>query len=160
MSKERQAVRQSKMPKGGAYRQYREFFVGRGGFLAYLRYDLAMFCGGPMPGALGHLLRKWLYSGMCASARKVAWGRNVSIRHPFKMEIGRGSNIDDNCFLDARGAEPGGFSIGDLTIPGADSVCRSKCPRVSTWRTWPIPCRWDAGKKARHSTCWQEAEQA
>jgi acetyltransferase-like isoleucine patch superfamily enzyme len=98
---------------GSALRRYQDFFVGRRGLWPLLRYEVAACLAGPMPGALGLLLRRRFYRKVCGRVGKgVVFGRNVALRHPWKMEIGDGSGFDDGCFLDARGAEAKGFRIG------------------------------------------------
>jgi acetyltransferase-like isoleucine patch superfamily enzyme len=112
--------------RSSALRKYREFFVGKGGLVALARYELAALAG-PLPGALGYLLRKWLYRRLCRRVgRGVQWGRNTVLRHPVKIEIGEGTGIDDDCLLDARGAPEDGFKIGDRVLIARGVVLRAK----------------------------------
>ena len=101
----------------GALARYQEVCVGRRGLWALLKYEFATTVATPFPGAAGYLLRRFLYRRLMKRVgRGVAFGRNVILRHPHKMEIGEGSGFDDDCFLDARGAEEGGFRIGSNVI--------------------------------------------
>lgn len=106
-----------------ALQKYREFFVGRPGVMPLLKYELFTCLAGARSGALGYLLRKKLYPQLCGQVgRGVQWGRNITIRHGWKMRIGSGTAIDDNCLLCARGADAGGFVIGEGVLITRDTT--------------------------------------
>ncbi len=111
----------------GALGKYSDFFVGYGGVGAMLRYELFTVLAGPRVGSIGYLLRKKLFGrlmGECGSG--VQWGRNVSLRHPFKMAIGQGAAFDDDTLLDARGVEAGQFSVGARTLVARNVLIQAK----------------------------------
>ena len=57
-----------------------------------------------VPGALGLFLRSKLYPLILGRVgRNVAFGCNVVLRHPHKIEIDDNVVIDDQCCLDAKG---------------------------------------------------------
>jgi acetyltransferase-like isoleucine patch superfamily enzyme len=99
----------------GPSRKYADFFTGRPGLPAFLRYELANAIARPCPGALGYFLRSKLWPGLLAECGTgVPIGEHTSIRHPGKIRIGARSAIDDFVLLCARGAEDDrGFVIGD-----------------------------------------------
>lgn len=109
---------------GSALRKYQTFFIGSMGMGRLLRYEVAMLVAADTRGALGYVLRKFLFPGLFASVGKgVQFGRNLSLRCPFFIELGDRVAIDDNCALDARGTRgPGGFSIGSETLVARDVV--------------------------------------
>lgn len=100
-----------------ALRKYASFFVGRPGMRRLLAYELITCLTWSRAGALGYWMRKHLYPRLCGEVgRAVQWGRNVTLRHAWKIRIGSGTVIDDNCLLCARGAEDGGFVIGEQVL--------------------------------------------
>ena len=113
--------------KASALRKYADFFVGDPGLPALARYELFTGLGCVTPGAAGYLVRKLLYPrllGRCG--RGVQWGRNITLRHPFKMHVGDGTAIDDDCLLDARGTTPGQFTLGAGTLIARACLVQSK----------------------------------
>lgn len=120
-------------PTASPLQKYAGFFVGRPGLMPLLTYELITAAGCMTPGAAGYLLRKLLYPrliGRCG--RGVQWGRNITLRHPFKMRLGDGVAIDDDCLLDARGAPaagPGsesGFTLGEGVLIARACLIQSK----------------------------------
>lgn len=109
---------------GSAFRKYGDFFVGRPGWAAFLRYEAAMLLAQGTRGALGFVLRKHLYPGLFDEVgRGVNFGRDISLRCPGRMRLGDQVAIDDGCALDARGADgPGDFVIGPRTLIARDTI--------------------------------------
>lgn len=113
--------------KSSALQKYVEFFVGQEGLFSLIKFELINGLMGPLPGALGFLLRKLFYPRIMESVgRGVNFGRNVSLRHPGKMRIGERTAIDDNCLLDARGVSVGQFVIGGNVLIARDCLIQSK----------------------------------
>jgi acetyltransferase-like isoleucine patch superfamily enzyme len=111
----------------GSLRNYQDMFIGRSGWLSLLDYELAMMVGRPMSGALGYLTRRWLYRRIVPGVGPgVVWGRNVTVRHGGKMRIAAHTAIDDDCLLCARGADPGGFVLGEGVLVARGSVIQVK----------------------------------
>ena len=110
-------------PGESAAAKYRRIFVGRDGLVPLLRYELAAMLARAIPGALGYLLRKWLYPALLKRAGAgIQWGRNVVLRHPGKIVIGARTAIDDDCLLCARGAGEDGFVIGSDVLVARSSI--------------------------------------
>jgi acetyltransferase-like isoleucine patch superfamily enzyme len=107
-----------------ALARYRAFFVGQEGWLPLLRYEAAMMLAAGMRGALGFALRKALFPGLFASCGSgVNFGVGIALRCPARMKIHDGVAIDDNCVLDARGAEGAdGFAIGSASLIARDTI--------------------------------------
>ena len=107
--------------------KYADIAVGRKGLGALLSYDLACWLASPMPGALGYFVRGKVYPRLLGQAGKgLVIGRNVCIRHPGRIRIGKEVVIDDNCVLDAKGDSDDGITIGDGVILGRNTIVSCK----------------------------------
>lgn len=112
---------------GSALHKYQDFFVGRRGLGAMLKYELIVALAMSRRGAPGFVLRKKLYPMLMHEVgRGVQWGRNVSLRCPAFMAIGEGTMVDDDVLLDARGAGAGGFRIGPRVLIARQCLVQSK----------------------------------
>jgi len=101
--------------------------VGRPGFGALLKYELIVVVAQAVPGALGLVLRRWLYPlllGGCG--RNVVFGQNVVLRHPHKIHVGDDVVVDDNCLLDAKGETNRGIRIGNGVFVGRNTILSCK----------------------------------
>jgi acetyltransferase-like isoleucine patch superfamily enzyme len=113
--------------KGGAAARYRELVLGRPGLGALIGYEAVLLASQWVPGALGLVLRKFLYPTlMGATGRDVVFGQNVTIRHPGRIAIGNHVVIDDQCMLDAKGANNRGIDIHDGVFVGRNSILSCK----------------------------------
>ena len=110
-----------------------DFFIGRPGLPAFLRYELANAIARPCPGTLGYFLRSKLWPGLLAECgTDVLIGEHTSIRHPGKIRIGARSAIDDFVLLCARGAEDDrSFVIGDDVLVTRHAVLQVKVGSLS-----------------------------
>ena len=121
--------------KNSALQKYVDFFVGREGILSLLKFELINSLMGPMPGAPGFLLRKLFFPKLMKSVgRGVNFGRNVTMRHPGKIQIGDHTAIDDNCLLDAKGVSNDGISIGSGVFIGRNSILSCKNGNIKLGR--------------------------
>ncbi|MCA9471126.1 MAG: acyltransferase [Nitrospirales bacterium] len=108
-------------------KKYQNFFVGSSSLLALLKFEFLTVFLGPLPGALGLLLRKQLFPSLCKKVGKgVVWGRNISLRHPGKITLGDRVAIDDHCLVDAKGGEPEGITIGNDVLIARSSIIQAK----------------------------------
>lgn len=116
---------------GSAWVKYADLAVGRRGLLAFLKYESACWLLSPMPGALGYALRGLLYPRLLASSGKgLLIGRNVCIRHPGNIRVGRSVVIDEGCVLDAKGDVTCGLSVGDGVFIGRGTILSCKGGRI------------------------------
>jgi acetyltransferase-like isoleucine patch superfamily enzyme len=107
--------------------KYADLIVGRPGLGALLKYELVVLLAQGRSGALGLVLRKWLYPALLGSCgRNVVFGQNVVLRHPHKIRIGDNVVIDDNCLLDAKGSSNAGIRIGSGVFIGRQSILSCK----------------------------------
>jgi acetyltransferase-like isoleucine patch superfamily enzyme len=107
--------------------KYRDLFVGRPGWWALFKYELALMLGSWVPGAIGFVLRSRLYPLVLGSVgSNVIFGVNVTLRHPHKIHIGDNVVIDDLCCLDAKGTDNKGLSIGNGVFIGRNTILSCK----------------------------------
>jgi len=107
-------------------KKYQELVIGNDNFFNLLKYE---FCNifNSTPGALGLLLRKVLYKKLFKKAGKnVIFGRNITLRSPFKIILGNNIIIDDNCLLDAKGKKEDGIVIHDNVVIERNSILNCK----------------------------------
>ncbi len=80
-----------------------------------------------VPGALGLFLRARLYPCLLAACgRNVAFGANVTLRHPRKIRLGDDVAVDDGCVLDAKGSANEGIRIGNRVFLGRNTIVACK----------------------------------
>ena len=112
---------------GSSADTYEALVVGRRGWGALLTFELITSVLGPMPGAAGLALRKWVYPRLFKRVGSgVLWGRNIALRHPGKIELGSRVAIDDHCLLDAKGAGAQGLRIGNEVLIARDTIIQAK----------------------------------
>ena len=115
-----------------ALKKYQKFFVGSSSLGVLMKFELITMVFGPMPGALGLVLRKQFFPSLCQKVGTgVVWGRNISLRHPGNIELGDRVAIDDNCLVDAKGSETEGIKIGDDVLIARSSIIQAKNGPIS-----------------------------
>ena len=107
--------------------KYTALFVGKKGLWPLLKYELIQMFVSPAPGALGLWLRKIFYPRiMKRVGRGVVFGRNITLRHPHKIEIGDNTFVDDLAVLDAKGGSNAGIRIGANAFIGRNTTLSCK----------------------------------
>jgi acetyltransferase-like isoleucine patch superfamily enzyme len=107
--------------------RYADLVIGRQGLWPLIRYELVMLLSSWVPGALGLFLRSKLYPLILGRVgRNVAFGTNVVLRHPHKIQIGDNVVVDDNCCLDAKGTTNRGIEVGDGVFLGRNTILSCK----------------------------------
>jgi acetyltransferase-like isoleucine patch superfamily enzyme len=110
-----------------AREKYAALVVGRRGWGALIQHEFVALFSQNVPGALGLVLRKFLYPSLLGSCgRGVVFGQNVVLRHPRKIRIADNVVIDDNCLIDAKGESNGGIEIGSGVFIGRNSILSCK----------------------------------
>lgn len=108
-------------------KMYIELTTGDVKLTKFLYYEIITSLLGPIPGALGFFLRQKFYPILFKSVGKnLIIGRNVTIRHPGKIEIGDHVTIDDNCLIDSNGAGPEGVVFEDYVIVNRNCMIQAK----------------------------------
>ena len=110
-----------------ALQKYQAFAIGSSSLSTLLKYEFLTGVFGPIPGALGLVLRKQFYKSLFGSVgRGVVFGKSITVRHPHKIHIGDNVVIDDYAVLDAKGINNQGIVIGNNVMIGRDSVISCK----------------------------------
>lgn len=103
----------------GAFAKYRALVIGQEGLWPLIKFELITGLFGLIPGALGLFLRSRFYPCLFAACgRGVVFGRNLTIRHPHRIRLGRGVILCDDVTLDGKGHEGQGLIIGDGVFLG------------------------------------------
>ncbi len=107
--------------------KYSGLFLGRKSLWGLVKYEFISLFVTPLPGALGFWLRKVFYPRLLKKVGPgVVFGRNITLRHPHKIVIGRHTFIDDNAVLDAKGSANEGIRIGDNAYIGRNTILSCK----------------------------------
>jgi acetyltransferase-like isoleucine patch superfamily enzyme len=107
--------------------KYRDLVIGRPGVWPLLAHEFVMIVASWVPGALGLVLRSWLYPLILGGVgRNVVFGANVTLRHAHKIRIGNNVVIDDACCLDAKGTDNQGIRIGNGVFVGRNTILSCK----------------------------------
>ena len=116
-----------KRARSSPLRSYKELTTGEVGWGTFIGYELATMLLAPLPGAVGFLLRQKAYRHLFGGlGRGLVLGRNVVVRHPASMRLGDEVTIDDGSLIDARGAGPDGFRLGDGVIINRNCMLQAK----------------------------------
>ncbi|MGP1272578.1 MAG: acyltransferase [Phycisphaerales bacterium] len=116
---------------GSALQKYQTTIVGSRSLLRLASFELRQLLSSHIPGALGLALRKLLYPGLFGACGKgTVFGRNLVLRQPARIRIGRGVVIDDHCCLDAISDEQTAIEIGDTTMFGVGTKLSAKMGRI------------------------------
>lgn len=103
--------------------KYRDVVLGAGaGWGRLVYFELATLVAGNLSGALGLALRRLLYRPLLGGlGGRVALGRGLVLRHPGRVRIGDRVLIDEQCVLDAKGADEG-IDVGDGTLLSRETI--------------------------------------
>jgi len=117
---------------GGALAKYRALTIGEASIFYFLKFEIITTLFSAIPGGLGFFLRGIFYRGLFKSCgRGVVFGRNMTLRHPKKVSLGRGVVFDDNTVVDAKGIGNDGVRIGDHVLVGRNSILSCKGGSIS-----------------------------
>ncbi len=115
------------LTKGSAFGAYRALMYGNAGLGQIVWAELLFTLLGGLGGAVGLFLRMKLYPTLFKSCgRKVVFGKNVTLRHPHKIVLGDGVVLDDNCVVDAKGADNSGIVLRDRVYVGRNTIVYCK----------------------------------
>ncbi len=113
--------------QASALRKYRDLCYGEVSLLRVLAMELVLLLVNGLPGALGLWLRGKLYRPFFRTVgRGVVFGRNLTLRHPHKINLGDRVIVDDNAVLDAKGADNNGITIGNNVYVGRNTIVYCK----------------------------------
>ncbi len=111
----------------GMLSKYKTVFTGKVSFFYLLKYEFIITFIAPLPGALGLFLRKLFFKTLFKKTGKgVIFGKNMTIRHPKKIEIGNNVVFDENSVIDAKGDDNIGIKIEDNVFIGRNTILSCK----------------------------------
>lgn len=112
--------------------RYQELALGTTSLWYLIKYELVMLFASWVPGALGLVLRKFLYPRVLGSVgRNVVFGQGVVIRHGPKIKLGDNVVVDDGAVLDAKGSSNQGIRVNENTIISRNAVLSCKNGDIS-----------------------------
>lgn len=115
-----------------SFARYQDLALGSDSLWYLFKFELIMLFASWVPGALGLVLRKFLYPHILGSVgRNVVFGQNVAIRHGLKIIIGDNVIVDDGAVLDAKGGANTGIVIGADSIISRNVVLSCKNGDIS-----------------------------
>jgi acetyltransferase-like isoleucine patch superfamily enzyme len=110
----------------GALAHYQEVVVGARGLGPLLRYEILHGLLGPLPGAVGLLLRSRLYGGLLGRAgRGMIIGRSVTLRGPAKIFLEDRVVLDEQVEISVRD-EGGRVAIGAGTHVSRGTIMHTR----------------------------------
>lgn len=110
-----------------AFRKYRDVYYGDTSLLHVVKTELIVTLTAGLSGALGLFLRQMLYPGLFKSCgRRVVFGKNLTLRHAHKIDLGDRVVLDDNAVIDAKGESNQGIAIGDDVYVGRNTIIYCK----------------------------------
>jgi acetyltransferase-like isoleucine patch superfamily enzyme len=127
MSTPAMTPQQSMMTGRSGFALYRELAVGAdASVLAFLYYEWCQCCLAGLGGAAGFGLRALCYPPLFKSCgKRPAFGRNVLVRNPSRISIGKKALIDDYAVLDVRGNDAS-IALGDYVSVGRFTTLAAK----------------------------------
>lgn len=112
------------MARKSPFKAYIEATVGKESIWKFIKYEMITDLFGLLPGAVGYIARHLFYPSLFAEAgRGLVIGRNVVIRRPGKIKIGKNVTIDDNALIDG-GVH--GINISDGVTINRNCVIKAK----------------------------------
>ena len=113
--------------KRSGFRVYRDLMYGDSSIFHVFKCELITLLCSSLPGAFGLAMRSVLYPAMFAKVgKKVVFGRNLTLRHTHKIELGDHVIVDDNAVLDAKGESNNGIRIASHVYIGRNTIVYCK----------------------------------
>jgi acetyltransferase-like isoleucine patch superfamily enzyme len=110
------------LTQGSAFGAYRALMYGDMSLGKIIWAELLFTLFGGLGGAAGLFLRMKLYPSLFKSCgRKVVFGKNVTLRHPHKIDLGAGVVLDEGSMVDAKGSTNRGISLGERVYVGRNT---------------------------------------
>jgi uncharacterized protein (TIRG00374 family) len=103
--------------------KYADIVIGRLNLWRLFKYEMVSFFCLPLPGMIGYALRQISLPAILRKQGKGAvWSRNVTLRHPQKISVGKRCVIEEYCSLSAQGDERSGITLGEEVLLGRGTV--------------------------------------
>lgn len=117
---------------GSALRSYQDVMVGSRKLTTLLYFEWCLWLG-PVPGALGMVLRRLFWPRLFGSCgRGCVFGPGIVLRHPGRIHLGREVVVGERCILDGRhGQSATAITLGDEVMLSNDVVLSCKNGMIS-----------------------------
>ena len=113
--------------KKSSFAKYRALFIGKSSVFYLIKFELVTTLFSAVPGGLGLFLRKLFFPWLFKKCGKgVVFGKNMTLRHTRKVNIGDGVVFDDNTVIDAKGEDNDGIRIGHRVLIGRNTIISCK----------------------------------
>ncbi|WP_339137999.1 MAG: acyltransferase [Candidatus Electrothrix sp. GW3-4] len=113
--------------KGSPLSKYQDVIIGNRSLFSFLYYEWCQLLG-PIPGALGMILRKLFWPALFASCGKgCMFAAGIVLRQPGKIHLGDAVVLSEGCILDGRhGTESVSIRLGNNVILSNDVMISCK----------------------------------
>ncbi|HNW59302.1 MAG TPA: flippase-like domain-containing protein [bacterium] len=103
--------------------KYAEIVIGPLQLWRLIKYEMVtLFCM-PLPGMIGYALRQISLPALLRRQGKgTVWSRNVTLRHPHKISVGKRCVIEEYCSLSAQGDDDSAITLGEEVLLGRGTV--------------------------------------
>ncbi len=113
--------------KKSPLQKYQDIVVGNYKLRHLIKYEVIVLFFGVLPGILGHFFRKVFYPALFGSVGKgTIFDRAITIRHGYKIKIGRRCVISEYCGLTAQGDDASGIKLGNEVLLGRGTVLNTR----------------------------------
>jgi acetyltransferase-like isoleucine patch superfamily enzyme len=117
--------------RASALSKYRAMFVGTQSLSALLAYEFGVALLGPVPGGLGLALRRAVLPRLLGSAGgNLLVARNVTLRCPRRIHVGRNVTLDEGAVLDAKGGSGAAVRLGNDVLIGRNCILSGTDARI------------------------------
>ncbi len=113
--------------KKSPLQKYQDIVVGNYKLRHLIKYEVIVLFFGVLPGILGHFFRKVFYPALFGGVGKgTIFDRAITIRHGYKIKIGRRCVISEYCGLTAQGDDASGIKLGNEVLLGRGTVLNTR----------------------------------
>ena len=110
-----------------SFQKYKAIYHGDVSLWRMYRTECVLGAFGRSCGPLGLALRKLVFPGLFKTCGKgTVFGKNITLRHPAKISLGKNVIVDDGEMLDAKGSSNSGISIGANVFVGRNTIIYCK----------------------------------
>jgi acetyltransferase-like isoleucine patch superfamily enzyme len=108
-------------------KKYQDLVIGNRRLGSLVYHELCTLFINPLQGALGLVLRRWLFRPLFASiGRNVIFGHHINLKAPGNIHIGDSTVIDDFATLSFRGTPDHTIRLGNSVLVGRMSMLKTR----------------------------------
>jgi uncharacterized protein (TIRG00374 family) len=110
-----------------ALKKYQNVFIGSNGLWKLVKFETLTGLFGNLPGMAGLFLRQKFYPSILrAVGRGTVLNASVTLRHSYKISIGKRCVIDEYCLLSAQGDDNSSITIGDEVLLSRGTIVKTR----------------------------------